>query len=147
MNLHKRHYSAQADLSVVVRQHPRERPCTNLSVPEMLAENFMNNGSTSFREFLLQFVKSQASNLSNFPSFFPKSSNMRIDSPHCSRSWPSIIRHSTLLCHTRHNSQIATISCCLWKSIVRTFFAFKKTTESTSLSVRLLTLLFILNTQ
>ena len=109
MNLHKRHYSAQADLSVVVRQHPRERPCTNLPVPEILAENFMNNGSRSFREFLLKFVKSQASNLLNFPSFFSQvlshanwdSTSLKVITFH-HQAFDATLSHSTQLSNNHH---------------------------------------------
>jgi hypothetical protein len=101
--------------------------------------------SRNLREFLMQFVKSRASILSNFsPISFFKSSVTRDGRPDRSSSWtfvlPSLnIRHHFLTLDSFVTPSPFTAVSCLWMSIERTFCAFKKRiTDRTSQSAGLL---------
>jgi hypothetical protein len=117
--------------SVVVCQHPRHPPCTNIFVPVMLAENFMKKGSRNLREFLMQFVKSRASILSNFSSIcFFKSPVIKDGRPDRSSSWTFVLpslnsRHLSVTLESFITPSSYTAVCCLWMSTARTYCTFK----------------------
>jgi hypothetical protein len=81
----------------------------------MLAENFMKKGSRNLREFLMQFIKSRASILSNLfvYLFFQVLSDERWAprSLFVMNICPTFIKHSTPLSHTRFIHYTFTIHC------------------------------------